>query len=66
MRIGVFGGDTGNGPIDAVIEMAQRAADDGFATFWLPQIFGLDALTALAVVGREVPRIELGTAVIPT
>ena len=32
----------------------------------MAQIFGLDALTALAVVGREVPRIELGTAVVPT
>lgn len=66
MRIGIFGGDSGNGPIDAVIDMARSAAEDGFATFWLPQIFGLDALTALAVVGREVPKIELGTAVIPT
>jgi F420-dependent oxidoreductase-like protein len=32
----------------------------------MPQIFGLDALTALAVAGAEVPGIELGTAVIPT
>src|SRR3954453_15392810 len=32
----------------------------------MPQIFGLDALTALAVVGREVPDLELGTSVIPT
>jgi Zn-dependent peptidase ImmA (M78 family) len=32
----------------------------GFATFWAPQIFGHDTLTVLAVVGREVPRIELG------
>ena len=29
-------------------------------------IFGLDALTALAVAGRQVPGIELGTAVVPT
>jgi F420-dependent oxidoreductase-like protein len=26
----------------------------------------MDAITALAIVGREVPRIELGTAVVPT
>ena len=32
----------------------------------MPQIFGLDAMTALAVVAREVPDIALGTAVIPT
>lgn len=66
MRIGVFGGDSASGPIEAVIDMARGAANDGFATFWLPQIFGLDALTALAVIGHEVPDIELGTAVIPT
>jgi F420-dependent oxidoreductase-like protein len=32
----------------------------------VPNIFGFDALTALAVVGSQVPRIELGTAVVPT
>jgi len=66
MRIGIFGGDTANGPIDAIVDAARAAADDGFASFWLPQIFGMDALTALAVAGREVPGIELGTAVVPT
>jgi F420-dependent oxidoreductase-like protein len=66
MRIGIFGGDAANGPISAITERARAAADDGFATFWLPQIFGVDALTALAVVGHDVGRIELGTAVVPT
>ncbi len=66
MRIGIFGGDVDTGPIDTVVDRAAAAAADGFASFWLPQIFGLDALTALAVVGREVPDIELGTAVVPT
>ncbi len=66
MRIGIFAGHTANGPIDATIDAARAAADDGFATFWLPQVFGMEALIALAVVGREVPGIELGTAVVPT
>ena len=44
----------------------RRAHDDGFASYWSSQIFGLDALTALAVIGREVPDIELATAVVPT
>ena len=66
MRIGIFGGDTANGPIEAITELAGRAANDGFASFWLPQIFGVDALAALAIVGREVAAIELGTAVVPT
>jgi len=54
------------GTIGEVIDEAHRAADMGCATFWAPQIFGQDALTTLAVVGREVPGIELGTAVVPT
>ena len=49
-----------------MVAEARRAEADGFASFWAPQIFGHDALTALAVIGREVPRIELGTSVVPT
>jgi F420-dependent oxidoreductase-like protein len=52
--------------MDELVKAAKETADQGFATYWMPQIFGLDALTALAVLGREVPDIELGTAVIPT
>src|SRR6202022_3140127 len=67
MGIGIFGGEVaGHGGIDEVVASARRAADEGFASYWMPQIFGPDALTSLAVVGREVPRIELGTAVVPT
>ena len=61
MRIGVFGDTINDGTVDDVVGQARQAEADGFATFWAPQIFGHDALTALAVVGREVPRIELGT-----
>lgn len=66
MRIGMFGGDTGNRTIDDVVADARQAEADGFASYWLPQIFGMDAITTLGIVGREVPRIELGTAVVPT
>jgi 5,10-methylenetetrahydromethanopterin reductase len=65
MRIGING--TGSlATLDDVISAATRAEADGFDSFWIAQIFGVDALTALAIVGREVPRIELGTAVVPT
>jgi F420-dependent oxidoreductase-like protein len=66
MRIGIFGGDTAGRTIDDVVEDARRAEHDGFAVYALPQIFALDAMGVLAVVGREVPRIELGTGVVPT
>ena len=66
MRIGINGGAMTTGTIDDVIVEARSAADDGFHTYWSPQIFALDALTVFAIVGREVPGIELGTAVVPT
>lgn len=64
MRIGVMVDVSGT--LDDVVGRIRSAADDGFATAWLSQIFGYDALTVLAVAGREVPGIELGTAVVPT
>ena len=68
MRIGIFGGvqDPAGASVDDCVTAARQAAADGFPSYWVPQIFGLDALTVLAVVGREVPDIELGTAVVPT
>jgi F420-dependent oxidoreductase-like protein len=38
----------------------------GFTSGWLPQSAGHDAVTLLSVVGHAVPRIEVGTAVVPT
>src|SRR4051794_29486447 len=66
MRIGLSPPIPGSGSVDDVVTAARQAADDGFATYWMAQVFGLDALTALTIVGREVSGIELGTAVIPT
>ena len=66
MRIGLSPFIPGSGTVDDVVASARQVADDGFATYWMAQVFGLDALTALTVVGREVSGIELGTAVIPT
>jgi F420-dependent oxidoreductase-like protein len=67
MRIGTSQ-DEPAGPeaLSRLRDQLQRAADDGFASAWVSNIFGLDALTALAVAGSQVPGIELGTAVVPT
>jgi 5,10-methylenetetrahydromethanopterin reductase len=67
MRIGTLVAEPGGG--QALAELAdqlRRAAGEGFASAWMSQVFGLDALTALAVAGSQVPGIELGTAVVPT
>ena len=63
MRIGVF---TQPPTVSAAVEEVRRVADAGFASVWMPQIFGIDAVTALTVAAREVPDVELGTAVVPT
>jgi F420-dependent oxidoreductase-like protein len=65
MQIGINGGGH-HTSLDAIREEARAAARDGFASYWLSQINGPDALTALAVVGVETPGIELGTAIVPT
>jgi 5,10-methylenetetrahydromethanopterin reductase len=67
MRIGTTAMETGGA--QALVKLAdqlRRAADDGLTSVWMANIFGLEALTSLAVAGSQVPGIELGTAVVPT
>ena len=67
MRIGTSQAEpTGPDALGTLRDELQRAADDGFSSAWMSNIFGLDALTALAVAGSQVPGIGLGTAVVPT
>ncbi|MFC4009495.1 TIGR03564 family F420-dependent LLM class oxidoreductase [Nonomuraea purpurea] len=53
-------------PIGDLRDQIGEAAAMGFSSAWLSNIFGLDALTALAAAGAQGPAIELGTAVVPT
>ena len=67
MRIGLF-----VGALELMRDVAERlrrisaAERDGFDSYWLPQQFGADMLTIIAMAGMQTSRIELGTAVIPT
>ena len=63
MEIGVFGFDQ---TLEAFEDSVRTAAEQGFPSYWVPQIFGLDALTGIAVAARNVPGIRLGTSVVPT
>jgi len=56
----------GGSGLGAVVEAVREAAEAGVRRAWVPQVIGVEALTAIAVAGREVPGIELGTAVVPT
>jgi F420-dependent oxidoreductase-like protein len=66
VKIGIFGGAVNDGTLAEMTAEAAAAESDGFASYWAPHIFGHDAMTALAVVATRVPRIELGTSVVPT
>ncbi|MFC0105899.1 TIGR03564 family F420-dependent LLM class oxidoreductase [Kibdelosporangium aridum] len=65
MRIGL-GVDEMGPSLETVVDRFRAAAATGLAGVWLAQRTGRDALTTLAVAGRQVPGIELGTAVVPT
>jgi 5,10-methylenetetrahydromethanopterin reductase len=68
MRIGVMSGAGGgsDGTIDGLVARCQELEARGFDSLWMANIFGLDAIGALGIVGRETQRIELGTAVVPS
>jgi len=67
MRIGIMAGATGGDDgLDALVASAKDFEARGFDTMWMANIFGIDAITAAAIIGRETETIGLGTAVVPT
>jgi 5,10-methylenetetrahydromethanopterin reductase len=69
MRIGVFFPTKEHAPLDQTVARMVEVAGRGYSSVWLPQSWGFDALTVLALVGRETrhaERVELGTSVVPT
>ncbi|TNF84912.1 MAG: LLM class F420-dependent oxidoreductase [Gammaproteobacteria bacterium] len=67
MKIGTMLGADGTGmSLDDVINTAKAAEDLGLDSVWMANIFSYDAISALALIGRETSRIQLGTAVTPT
>ena len=69
MRIGI-NATTQLGRLDVAgfTRHALDAESDGFSSYWLAEhpVGGFDALTAIAVIGQSVERMELGTAIVPT
>ena len=67
MRIGIMlGADGARRDLAGLIAVAKRAEAVGLDDLWLANIFSFDAITTLALIGRETERIGLGTAVTPT
>lgn len=69
MRIGIMVGPETRrhaAKVDQMVGDAKAAEELGFATAWIPQLpQDFDAMTAVALMGRETSTIELGTAVVP-
>lgn len=69
MRIGVMiGPERGRyaTKVDRLRADGRWAEEAGFASVWIPQIpDDFDALTAVALVGAQTSRVEIGTAVVP-
>ncbi len=56
----------GREDLEGLLARTQELEAAGFDSVWMPNVFGLDAMGAFTVIGRETERIELGTAVVPT
>jgi F420-dependent oxidoreductase-like protein len=63
MKIGLF---SFVDSADGLTDLAATADEQGFDSLWIPQTFGVDALTAIAIAGSQVPNITFATAVVPT
>jgi F420-dependent oxidoreductase-like protein len=66
VRFGIYLPESEECGISGIREALLKAVDDGFSSAWLSSVFGLDALTTLAVAGSGITGIEVGTAVVPT
>jgi len=69
MRIGLMSGARGAVvELPSLIQEVVQAEEDGFDSFWIPQVSagpGFDALTALSLAASRTSRIAVGTAVVP-
>jgi 5,10-methylenetetrahydromethanopterin reductase len=66
MKIGLMMGATGTTTLDDIVALAKSAEASGLDSIWMANIFSFDAISTLAIVGRETSTIGLGTAVTPT
>ncbi|MEU6879620.1 LLM class F420-dependent oxidoreductase [Streptomyces sp. NPDC046712] len=51
--------------IDSTVRLAREARDAGLRSAWFGQSFAYDSPLLAAIVGREVPGLEVGTSAIP-
>lgn len=67
MRIGIMlGTDRVAHSIDDIVAVTKQVEAAGLDNVWMANIRAHDAITALAIAGRETTRIGVGTAVTPS
>jgi F420-dependent oxidoreductase-like protein len=62
----MIGADGTKDSIDDVVRLGKEIEAAGLDHVWLANIFSFDAITTLALIGRETSRVRVGTAVTPT
>jgi F420-dependent oxidoreductase-like protein len=65
LRLGAYVSTSGPPDLAGCLARFRELEARGFATAWVGQVFDVDALTLLALAGRETRRIELGSWVVP-
>ncbi len=67
MRIGIYGGNVRRGrPLTTLVDEIVEKEEEGFVSYWMPQVHMFDALTMIALAGQRTSTIEMGTAVVPS
>jgi F420-dependent oxidoreductase-like protein len=63
-RIGVALGVTKQVGLEMLIKLAQLAESLGYESIWVPETWGTDAVSVLAVLARETERIRIAAGVL--
>ena len=50
--------------VDTLVEQAKRADALGYERVWLPESWGRDAITTLALIASETERVGIGTSIV--
>ena len=68
MKIGLISvaGEGSNGGLESVVAELKRIDEEGFPFISMPNIFGVDAITAIALAGGQTRNLEMATGVVPT
>lgn len=52
--------------VDCLIGRTRLIHDAGIRSVWTYQVFGMDAITAMTILAREIPDMDVATGVVPT